>query len=250
MQCKDGMIFMFDYAREVVEKKIEDGYKKYNIQNDKRQELSKKILDISSCQQAANGLESNKISLGLSVCLLLGSCCFMLINGVSIIPVLLVVLSLVKSIQSIGEIKIDKIILEEERKKCLEIIKELLSDSDHFKNKEIELNRENIELTKEILDSKRSVIECEMKKTLDLIRDDKLMLQEFSDYEKTDKYFSSGKQFCMKQAKNEEEFRELIKLLNICNTNSLESFLEEKLDYSDIHYENGQVEVKKLTKKL
>lgn len=221
---------MFGYIKQCYEDEIDREMLEYEKVSNEKDEIKKEIISIDDYQHLLYELKDNKIG----------------IAGYSTLTILFTILAILSSrliylfalVALLNDIQLCNQFHRNKKKKNSSIYRDYSNmTTQELNDRREELSKEHQSLRKKLETIFSKVNSCERS------------IKFIQDYEEQYKFFNTGSTRIM-AADTLSEALEITDQYVKCMRNSLEDFLEEKVDYSTIHFNNEFEPGKKLIKKM
>lgn len=238
---------MFDNLKSVLNDRINNNTIEYEKQINLQCEVSNRLLDISKLEDSKQKLNKDKIRFYCSITGSLISLILIVLLNFDFLFGLFSIFGLTKSLKYKKDISLNEGEYRFQIIKCSTLVKRVLEETgkvnDFFKSNDIVLTDEVIKQVLEILNNQKDVISYNIKKVVDVLTQDKKSLSII------DRYLCDS-EFLDNYMKKSVSCDENINYLYRYDNDYLKDFLDEKIDYASIHFNNNIRDDKKLIKKM
>jgi len=229
-----GGIFVFEYCKNIVNDEIELDMKRYDEHREIKDEVQEKLNRLFHFQEIKFESKVNKVRLAISSIFLISSAGLAIFISSFFLGVV-ALLSLLKTIQCVKHVTEDKIEYIKNHRICLEIAEEVLKKD--LSN--LELTREMIKEVEKHLRQESEKIDSKLDEIMNSISKNNQILDHLEDYETACENFTKTGAINLKDVKSAEDLSKVRRIMEICRNNSLETYLSEDIDYSNIHFDNN-----------
>lgn len=218
---------MFEYAKELVNEKLEADMQKYDKLSEKKADIEADYIRVENFENLKYQLKADKIKFVLSCGLIVSVPGFMFTLGTNVVFIATMILSVMKFLQYNGSIKqINKILNN-------------YSEYNSLTVKELEDIKNGLEEAKGKITVDIKTVEDSITESVDILN----ML----DRKDIQEHFSTLDTLCLRDAKNYDDF---VRLREELYNSLLDNYLNEKQEYFNIHFNEKADYSKKLIKKM